>query len=365
MSNNNIRILSQPISYQELKSIHGLKITGIYKIENLINHKVYIGQSEDIIRRLKCHSTQVTNEHLHNSICKYGLDNFSFEILKVTYDLNYWEIFLIQIYHATDNRFGYNVAAGGEGGNLGPEVNKKISESLMKSEKYRQSLKSPERSAKISYAAKHRSPETLYAMGSANRGKKISEEIKQKQSIAQKNSVRKREVMQSAEYREKIRQSKLGEKNPNYGKHLTEEEKRIRSEKLKGKPGHPQSKETREYLSKINKGKTVSLEIRDKISNTLTGRIQTEEERIAHSLCWTEEMKQEVSKRFKGRPKSEETRKRMSESAKRRNQNKEYKEAHKLSMMNRRGEHHYNNGVINICAKECPLGFVPGILRKN
>lgn len=363
MSIDNNRILSHSISYQELKSIHGLKITGIYKIENLINHKVYIGQSEDIIKRLKCHSTQVTNEHLHNSICKYSLDNFSFEILKITYDLNYWEIFLIQIYHATDDRYGYNVATGGEGGNLGPEVNKRISESLRKSEKYKQSLKSPERSAKISYAAKHRTPETLYAMGSANRGKKISDEIKQKMSIAQKNSLRKYELMHSENYRKKCRETKLGTKNPNYGKHLSEEEKRIRSEKLKGRPGHPQSKETREYLSIINKGKTIPEEVRMKISKALKGRKQTEEKIKAHKLFWTDEMKQQVSKRFKGIPKSEETKRKMSESAKRRyiNGNPNFEQA----MMNRRGEHHYNNGVINICAKECPPGFVPGMLKKN
>lgn len=42
MSNNNAKILSEPISYQELMSIkNDFEITGIYKIENLINHKVY------------------------------------------------------------------------------------------------------------------------------------------------------------------------------------------------------------------------------------------------------------------------------------------------------------------------------------
>jgi group I intron endonuclease len=187
MSNNYIRILSHPISYQELKLIdNDVLITGIYKIENTVNHKVYIGQSTNIIKRLKAHIKNEQNGHLRSSFEKYGLDNFSFEVIKQTYDLDYWEIFLIQIYHATNDKYGYNMAIGGEGGNLGPKVNKKISESLRKSEKYKQSLKSPERSAKLSYAAKHRSPETLYAIGSANRGKIISKEIRQKQSIAQK-----------------------------------------------------------------------------------------------------------------------------------------------------------------------------------
>ena len=156
----------------------------------------------------------------------------------------------------------------------------------------------------------------------------------------------------------------LSEHNTLHGKYAPDERNKRRSNTMKGK-SHPQSKETREYLSKINKGKTISLETRNKISNTLTGRIQTEEERMAHSLCWTEDMKQEVSKRFKCKPKSKETRKKMSESAIKRNQNKDYQKNHEQAMKNRIGEHHYNNGIINICAKECPEGFVPGMLKKK
>lgn len=97
-------------------------ISGIYKIENLINHKVYIGQSVNIYKRWLVHksnsinknSTQY-NKHLYSAMRKYGIKNFSFEIIKETYDLDYWEIFLIQIYHATDKRYGYNSTNGGKG----------------------------------------------------------------------------------------------------------------------------------------------------------------------------------------------------------------------------------------------------------
>ena len=74
------------------------KISGIYKIENLINHKVYIGQSKDINKRWSRHRTNEHNIHLRRAFEKYGIENFSFEILIETYDLDYWEIFLIQIY---------------------------------------------------------------------------------------------------------------------------------------------------------------------------------------------------------------------------------------------------------------------------
>lgn len=89
------------------------KISGIYKIENLINHKVYIGQSKDINKRWSRHRTNEHNIHLRRAFKKYGIENFSFEILIETYDLDYWEIFLIQIYHSMDYENGYNIYEGG------------------------------------------------------------------------------------------------------------------------------------------------------------------------------------------------------------------------------------------------------------
>ena len=52
-------------------------ICGIYKIQNLINNKVYIGQSVNIKSRWhsennrKCH-----NRHLKSAFKKYGIENF-------------------------------------------------------------------------------------------------------------------------------------------------------------------------------------------------------------------------------------------------------------------------------------------------
>ena len=133
MFNNNAKILSEPVSYQELMSIkNDFEITGIYKIENLINHKVYIGQSIHVIRRLKEHVKCEYNEHLNNSFIKYGFDNFSFEVLKMTYDLDYWEIFLIQIYHSYDRNYGYNICLGGTNGNSGEEWRKRVYDGVMR-----------------------------------------------------------------------------------------------------------------------------------------------------------------------------------------------------------------------------------------
>ena len=94
-------------------------ISGIYKIENIINHKVYIGKSVNVISRFKRGHLLINNEvnpPLKNAFKKYGYEQFSVEVIKETHDLNYWEMFLIQIYRATDKNYGYNICEGGTGG---------------------------------------------------------------------------------------------------------------------------------------------------------------------------------------------------------------------------------------------------------
>lgn len=95
---------------------------GIYKIQNLINNKVYIGQSVDINYRFKNHISDSFNPKsksydtaIHRAIRKYGVDNFSFEIIENcdVDKLNDREIYWIKKYDSYGN--GYNMTHGGEG----------------------------------------------------------------------------------------------------------------------------------------------------------------------------------------------------------------------------------------------------------
>ena len=94
---------------------------GIYKITNKVNNKVYIGQSSDIKRRWRDHRSAAFNPKdngynypLYKAIRKYGLDNFSFDILEECSqsDINEREIFYVKKYNAHGDG-GYNQDDGG------------------------------------------------------------------------------------------------------------------------------------------------------------------------------------------------------------------------------------------------------------
>lgn len=87
----------------------------IYKIENLLNHYIYIGQSIDPQRRFREHCTK--NYHyislVGEAIQKYGKENFSFEILGWFEDYNEKEKYFISYYDCIAPK-GYNIVEGGE-----------------------------------------------------------------------------------------------------------------------------------------------------------------------------------------------------------------------------------------------------------
>lgn len=55
---------------------------GIYKITNLVNSKIYVGQSVDIERRFQKHLYANDDFIIHKAIKKYGRQNFSLQILE-------------------------------------------------------------------------------------------------------------------------------------------------------------------------------------------------------------------------------------------------------------------------------------------
>ena len=93
---------------------------GIYKFENKINGKIYIGQSINIEKRYKEHFYAHTNPNdkgyntkFYRALRKYGFENFTFEIIeKDIEDLNSREEYWVQYYNSY--KAGYNSNLGGD-----------------------------------------------------------------------------------------------------------------------------------------------------------------------------------------------------------------------------------------------------------
>lgn len=100
-----------------------MKTGKIYKFTNQFNNKVYIGQTTlKIEERLKKHLTQLDDDtYFHRAIKKYGINNFSLEVVEDNIplqELDDREIYWIKI---TDAYYksgkGYNLTKGGKWSN--------------------------------------------------------------------------------------------------------------------------------------------------------------------------------------------------------------------------------------------------------
>ena len=92
--------------------------TGIYKLTNLTNQKVYIGQAANLADRWKDHikaglGIDTPNNMLYTAMMKDGVENFTFEVLEECErgSLNDREKYYIDFYRAQEH--GYNMTRGG------------------------------------------------------------------------------------------------------------------------------------------------------------------------------------------------------------------------------------------------------------
>ena len=111
-------------------------VSGIYKIINLVNNKVYIGKATRISARLSAHRYLLrhkkhVNTYLQNAWNKYGEDNFKLEIVEkceisiLPERENFW----VMHYKANNVEFGYNLmVVGRKNHNHSDETKKKISQ---------------------------------------------------------------------------------------------------------------------------------------------------------------------------------------------------------------------------------------------
>ena len=155
--------------------------TGVYKITNLVNGKVYIGASKNIEKRWWGHRRGLTA--IADDLKTFGLENFKFEILLECPEtmLAQWERDMICLYDSDDPEKGYNSPKD-------RPYSLKVSESKKGHKAWNKNIPcSVEVKRKISRANKGkpgtpRSEETKRKISETLKGSKKSEESNRKRS---------------------------------------------------------------------------------------------------------------------------------------------------------------------------------------
>lgn len=130
--------------------------SGIYKIENNINHKIYVGQSKNIHNRMLQHRSELRhrkhiNSHLQKAVDKYGLDNFSFIVIEKCPIglLDEREVYWIEKLQSANRKYGYNSSLGGQAHRLVSEATRKLMRENFEGEKSRTAKISEETAKQI------------------------------------------------------------------------------------------------------------------------------------------------------------------------------------------------------------------------
>jgi hypothetical protein len=207
-------------------------IKGVYVLTNKINGKRYVGigmSKSGIQGRWKKYKNYNCKQQikLYNALKLYGVDNFTFEVVLETGDIDNAkrsEMYLIDVWNLQED--GYNMTAGGDGCN-----------GLKHSDETKQKLRE---------ISKNMSEETKKKIGDAHRGRKQCEEHIRNGVEARKG------YKHSEETKQKIGKSNKGSVSWNKGGICSEETKLKMSKSQKGKE---KSEEHKRKIGESQKGR--------------------------------------------------------------------------------------------------------------
>lgn len=170
----------------------------IYKIQNEINNRCYIGQSKHVQARFRDHKRhgRLVKEGkknaqdngiqvIHLAIAKYGVDNFTFKIIEevdTQKEANEKETYWVSYYDSLKN--GYNCTRGGFNAPKTEEWKRKVKASRMANGGYGHSEKTKQLLSERWY--ENHPPESIEKTARANRGRVTPPEVRKKLSKANK-----------------------------------------------------------------------------------------------------------------------------------------------------------------------------------
>jgi hypothetical protein len=167
----------------------------IYIITNIINNKIYIGQTKNPKLRWSQHKSNAKYKRGHQiitrAISKYGEDNFTFKVIascNTQKDADKSEELAIIQHDSRNQDKGYNINAGGNTTPRIPEVLQKISESL---KRYYKSNFNHMKGKKLSEEWKSNIAKASVGKPGTNYGKKFDNDWKSKISKSQIGKPRK------------------------------------------------------------------------------------------------------------------------------------------------------------------------------
>ncbi|MDK2600541.1 NUMOD3 domain-containing DNA-binding protein [Bacillus stercoris] len=212
--------------------------SGVYKITNIVTGKYYIGSSYNCEERWKGHlkglrNSKHVNNHLQHAFDKYGIDNFTFEIIHAlpvdeARDKEQW--YIDNFYDEMHNisRTAY------DGGDLISYHPRKDEIVAQMTESVRQRYKN------MTDEDKEKQWGYIQEKGNPMQGRKHTDESRRKMSESSKGipSANKGKKVHSPEniaLFSKLASERTGEKNPFYGRQHSEELKQMLSEKFKGR----------------------------------------------------------------------------------------------------------------------------------
>lgn len=265
--------------------------TGVYRILNLIDNKVYIGSaSVSLKKRINSHKRGLaknkhSNIYLQNAYNKYGATNFIFEPIELCAPENCItkEQYYIDKFESYKRKLGYNISPVA-GSVLGIKWSKKSKKKLSKTVKtYWKNLSDSER-LRISKIRKSVvvTEETKLKIKISSTGRKHTSKTKRKMRLVQAKLAY---LKKTKQHRDKLKAAWVKRKEKGISQKEIEGYKKTAS-KNKGKK---RSKEFCEEISKRFKGVPKSQEQKVKIATKLLGTKQSEQ------------TKRKISKALKGR----------------------------------------------------------------